>query len=65
VLLAPSADATFSGNAFIENSTQVALNGTGHAPATSGTSGATTAGSTPRATARGTCPTSRAAGPAS
>jgi nitrous oxidase accessory protein len=34
VLLAPSADATFTGNAFIENTTQVVLNGTGVAQTT-------------------------------
>ena len=33
VLLVPSADATFTGNAFIENTTQVVLNGTGQAQA--------------------------------
>lgn len=39
VLLAPSADAMFSGNAFIENSTQVALAGTGTAQAVWGRQG--------------------------
>ena len=34
VLLVPSADATFTSNAFIENTTQVVLNGTGETQAT-------------------------------
>ncbi|HEX6844890.1 MAG TPA: hypothetical protein VF235_07240, partial [Actinomycetota bacterium] len=39
VLLAPSADPTFTGNAFVENSTQVALAGTGRTQAIWGRGG--------------------------
>jgi nitrous oxidase accessory protein len=39
VLLAPSADPTFTGNAFVENSTQVALAGTGRTQAIWGRDG--------------------------